>query len=327
MERVKLVSWNQDRLEALVALWNAEICCDFPMRESLFLQNSFQDQNLFYDGSCIAIDQHNHVIGFIIAKKWQEQIDIEMNREAGWIQAISVASTHRRQGIGSALLSRAEAAFQESAMKKVFIGRDPYHYFPGIPCEYEYVKEWFSRKGYVNNGKDYDVICSYDSHEQSVLPMKDGVEFTLLKEEEQEKLISFLHRCFPGRWEYEAMEYFKRGGTGREFIVLKKKDDIIGFCRINDEKSPLIAQNVYWAPLFDEPLGGIGPLGVDGAERKKGYGLAIVEAGIHFLRERGITKIVIDWTGLIDFYKKLGYLPWKTYCKYSKDLLIPQESV
>lgn len=82
----------------------------------------------------------------------------------------------------------------------------------------------------------------------------------------------------------------------------------------------MIAQNVYWAPIFAEPLGGIGPLGIDQNERGNGYGLAVVQAGIYFLRTRNIKRIAIDWTGLVDFYGKLDYQVWKGYQKYSKQL-------
>ena len=82
----------------------------------------------------------------------------------------------------------------------------------------------------------------------------------------------------------------------------------------------MIAQNVYWAPLFNGKLGGIGPLGVDSAERGNGYGIAIVEAAIAFLRSRDIKNIVIDWTGLVGFYRKLDYEVWKGYTSYRKVL-------
>ena len=32
------------------------------------------------------------------------------------------------------------------------------------------------------------------------------------------------------------MKYFEMNGTGREFLVVKKKGQIIGFCRINDSE-------------------------------------------------------------------------------------------
>lgn len=55
-------------------------------------------------------------------------------------------------------------------------------------------------------------------------------------------------------------------------------------------------------------------------ERGNGYGIAIVQAAIAFLRNRDIKHIVIDWTGLVDFYRKLDYEVWKGYTSYRKEL-------
>jgi GNAT superfamily N-acetyltransferase/predicted GNAT family N-acyltransferase len=317
---LKLINWDIQRLKELVALWNSEIGTQFPMRDVLFIQNSFEDKNILPSGSFIAVNNENQVIGFIVAKCWQENIDVHMNPEVGWIQVLLVKSSERRKGIGSALLEKAEKALLERNIKKVHIGRDPWHYFPGIPKHFEEAINWFEKRNYLSGYQEYDLIRHFQDQPNSFNPDQYDVQFSLLQKEEKQEFLSFLHRCFPGRWEYEAIHYFHRGGTGREFVVIKKNGHIIGFCRINDPNSPFIAQNVYWAPLVDKPLGGIGPLGIDKNERKNGYGLAIVEAGISYLQERSIHNIVIDWTGLVDFYGKLDFKIWKEYQQLSKDL-------
>lgn len=317
---MQLITWSEEYLEGIVNLWNEEVGEQFPMRKELFKQNSFDDENILLDGSSLVVSDSGDVIGFIVTKTWNEPEVVEMAHEVGWIQVLLVDSAYRNQGIGSALLEKAEKALKTKGVKLIKIGADPWHYFPGIPQEYGTVQKWFESKGYSSSGQEHDLLGQYDSSEKALLPQRNGVTFTLLKEHEKEQLLAFLKRCFPGRWEYEAMKYFQKGGTGREFVVLKRGHDIIGFCRINDERSPFIAQNVYWTPLFKAELGGIGPLGVDRAERKKGYGIAIVEAAITYLRERDIQQIVIDWTGLVDFYGKLGYGVWKSYEKYAKKL-------
>lgn len=317
---MRFIPLERNRLKELTALWNKHLGHTFPMRDELFEQNSFQDKNVCYKSSQMAVNEHDQLIGFIIAKKWQEDINVAMSETTGWIQVLLVDQEARGQGIGSKLLTHAESKLIESGAKQILLGRDPYHYFPGIPSDDEDTAEWFEAKGYVNQGTEYDLIRNYTGDDGKTLPKMDGVEFTLLEQQDKDEFLSFLHRCFPGRWEYEAIRYFQKGGTGREFTVLKKNDRIIGFCRINDAASPYIAQNVYWAPLFDEELGGVGPLGVDEQERGQGFGLAIVEAGIAFLRKRDIRRIVIDWTGLVDFYKKLGYHPWKSYRSYQKEV-------
>jgi len=155
---------------------------------------------------------------------------------------------------------------------------------------------------------------------KSEMPQLDGVDIEIASIQDKEELLRFMNQVFPGRWEYETIRYFQKGGTGREFVLLKKAGKVIGFCRINDDQSPVIYSNVYWAPLFSEPLGGIGSLGVDPVERGNGYGLAAVLAGIATLRSRGINRIAIDWTAIVDFYGKMGYQIWKEYRKYRKTL-------
>ncbi|HWO75015.1 MAG TPA: GNAT family N-acetyltransferase [Bacillus sp. (in: firmicutes)] len=317
---MKIVSWDKEHIDDAIALWNKEIGKQFPLRKDLFIQNSLEDENVCFDGSSMAFDDNESVIGFIIVKKWKESLNVPMNPEVGWVQVLIVDSKHRNQGIGTKLLEKAENHLKKSGIKTLHLGRDPWHYFPGIPNDYEQVKQWFERRGYLFKGHEYDLICQYSNHTLDPLPDDKAVSFSILSLEEKEDFLEFLHRCFPGRWEYEAIHYFKKGGLGREFVVAKKNERIIGFCRINDEKSPFIAQNVYWSPLFEEELGGIGPLGIDQNERKNGYGLAIVKAAVHFLRQRAVKQIVIDWTGLVEFYGKLGYKPWKSYAQYAKSL-------
>ncbi|MFC4803219.1 GNAT family N-acetyltransferase [Neobacillus sp. GCM10023253] len=317
---MRYIPWDIEKLPQLVNLWNSEIGAEFPMTGKLFKQNSFDDENILPQGSCMAIDDQDQLAGFIVSKTWREKINIPRDGQTGWIQVLIVRSSSRGQGVGSALLKRCESALRESGCKKVFLGRDTHHYFPGVPIEYEITKKWFEQKGYQAAGTESDLIHHYQTDEKSALPELTDVQISLLTENEKEPFLSFLQRCFPGRWEYEAHHYFRCGGNGREFVVLKKAGDIIGFCRINDPDSPFIAQNVYWASLFQEPLGGIGPLGIDRAERKKGYGLAIVEAAVSILRDRKINRIVIDWTGLTEFYGRLGFKVWKEYQQYYKEL-------
>lgn len=316
---VRLIRWDIDRVKELVELWNDELGEDFPMREELFVQNSFNDENICFEASQIAINEDNQVIGFIVAKRWQEQLNVNMPKKTGWIQILLVQKAYRRKGIGTRLLHHAETLLTENGMKEIWLGRDPWHYFPGIPEDKADVEKWFANQGYDKQGHDYDLINHYKNTTTELPAVKDA-RFSILQENEQDQFLEFLHRCFPGRWEYEALHYFAKGGTGREFVILKKEQKIIGFSRINDHQSPLIAQNVYWAPLFKEPLGGIGPLGIDATERKQGYGIAIVEAAISYLRKREVNNIVIDWTGLTDFYGKLGYDKWKGYVSYKKSL-------
>ncbi|SDN56831.1 Acetyltransferase, GNAT family [Psychrobacillus sp. OK028] len=315
---MKLIPWNRERVDELVSLWNKELSIDFPMRKELFIQNSFADVNVLEQGSFIAEDSNGKVIGFVVSKMWQENTPVVMDSKRGWIQVLLVDSEHRGIGIGTSLLKHAEAALIENGAEVLQLAGEPFHYFSGIPDEYSEVQRWFEKFGYYNKINTFDLINHMSK--KYPFPENSSASFAVLSIKEKEDFLSFLKRCFPGRWEYEAIKYFEMGGTGREFVVAKKNGNIIGFCRMNDALSPSIAQNVYWSPLFEQEIGGIGPLGIDPKEQKQGYGLEVVEAAMAYLQGRDINTIIIDWTILVEFYEKLDFKPWKKYGIYLKEL-------
>lgn len=51
------------------------------MREKLLLQKSFENEKVIHIASSVALDKNGNVIGFILAKAWQEKINVNMNKE------------------------------------------------------------------------------------------------------------------------------------------------------------------------------------------------------------------------------------------------------
>lgn len=304
----------------IVDFWNRNIGAEFPMTIELFRQNTINDEFVCQKSSGIITNEYGNIIGLIIAKKDLKNKVTKSEKKTGWVQFILVDKDVRKQGVGSKLLEHVEMNFKKYGIREVFLGRDPHHYFPGIPAEYQEVIDWFETKSYKDNGTEYDLINRYQKNNEIKIPSINNVTFSLLDNYDHKEMLSFMRKEFPGRWTFELNEYLKIGGQGREFVVIKEDDKIIGFCRINDKDSPIIASNIYWSSLIDQDLGGVGPLGIAAEKRGLGYGIAIVEAGIAFLRKRDIKTIVIDWTGLVDFYKKLNYEPWKKYVSYSKEI-------
>lgn len=266
-------------------LWNEEWGHAFPMRERLLEQNVLQDRNVLEAGSRVAIDEKTGgIAGYVVAKLWQDvTVDVDPVKEKGWIHSLLVASSYRNRGLGNSLLTIAESALQNEGVRQVELGND-FHMrvFPGVPEPCEAASAWLKKRGYTRQTAVFDLFRDYETGQPDPLPQHGDVRFRLLKAEEADAFNAFMRRCFPG-WVYQTLHYWLRGGDGREFVVCEKDGDIIGFCRINDSHSPLLAQNVYWSPLFDQELGGIGPLGIDERYRGYGYGLDIVKAGIHFL--------------------------------------------
>ncbi|GMX60123.1 GNAT family N-acetyltransferase [Paenibacillus elgii] len=315
---------GEDRIAAMAELWNQEWSESFPIREQLMRQNVFGDRNLLKSGSWMAIDRvTNRLLGFVTSKVWQDRKSgMTFDADTGWIQALVVDREARGCGIGGELLVRAESALRKENVMQIAIG-DDFHkrFFPGIPADNPETKQWLERKGYSGSELSYDLLNEYKENEQIDRSETDGAVFRLARPDDRDDLVDFMKRCFPGRWEYQIRQYWELGGTGREFLILVDGNNaIIGFCRLNDDQSPVLAQNIYWASLFTERLGGIGPLGIDERFRGRRYGFSIVQEAIAVLRERGVRKIVIDTTPYLDFYGKLGFRPWKSYWRMQRVL-------
>ena len=96
---------KKDRLKQLTKLWNKNLGNEFPMTDKLFEQNSFQNKNVCYKSSLIAVDGRDRIIGYIIAKRWQEDCDVVISETIGWIQVLLVDQDACGEGIGSKLLA------------------------------------------------------------------------------------------------------------------------------------------------------------------------------------------------------------------------------
>lgn len=300
----------------ITEFWNREIGDSFPLREELWEQNTFDELNLMED-ACVAFGEAGQLAGFIVAKRFMEQSEAAMQQEVGWITCLLVGRVARRQDLGERLLRHAEDCFSLAGIKEIRLGRDPWHFFPGVPAEDIETAGWFERRGYRRESLESDLLREVNG--QAAYELTNPPEhFRVLEREELPELVEFLAINFPGRWHYEALRYLETRAGGQEFIGFYIEGKLKGFCRINDLGSPLIAQNVYWAPLFTCDLGGIGPLGIDRSVRGHQYGLDLVKAAANELMGRGSEAIVIDWTQLVPFYEKLGFQVWKQYITMAK---------
>jgi len=242
-----------------------------------------------------------------------------MASHIGWIQCLVVKESARNRGIGTHLLRHVEEAFNKLKLSEVRLGRDPWHYFPGIPLEDKQTIKWFEKQGYSKDTIETDLTKVVK--EQPLYTLTNSPEhFRVLTKDDLPSLLKFLEQSFPGRWHFEAIHYIINNGSGRDFMGFFHDNELQGFCRINDSQSPVIAQNVYWSELFEGELGGIGPLGINRSVRGNNYGLDLVKAAANELISRNVSHIVIDWTQLVPFYEKLEFTTWKQYQTMAKSI-------
>ena len=298
--------------DKIIQLWNDEYGFIFPITNELFQRNI---SNAYTDGSLVVV-VNNEPIAFCISKIWDDQYFINGYDEIGWINLIYVHPKFRKQGIGTKLLETIEIEFKKLNKNIYYVGRDYLNFFPALPHDMKNSLEWFKKRGYETSYCTYDLRCENKEFKPII---NKQLDFRCGTINDKNQIIDFINRNWPGRWTKEAVDYFNNDGTGSEYLLCLEDNKIIAFAKVcyPNTNTILISYSHTWHNRFDA-LGGIGPLGVDKEYRGRHIGHDIVAFAKNILLESNVSDIVIDWTGLLDFYRPFGFEVWKSYYYLSK---------
>lgn len=316
---------NYKNYDELYTMWNEEFGFIFPISKDLFDKNIYNYGEGVFNTSFVAVE-NKEVMGFIIGKTWENKFDVPSYEEIGWISLLYVKPEYRKQGIGSTLLNKIEEIFKKSNKQTINLGKDYFNFFPGLPVDLKYYRDWFQKRGYSINYDTNDLIKRIDKNTKKEIlkPYKDGKEYTIRRANinDLDKLSELIKNNWPGRWHAELLDYIKKGGTGYEYMIcLDESKNVCGFCKVCDYTTPTIltSYSLNFKNRF-ERIGGIGPLGVDVNFRKRNIANNILKTIINELIDNKVTDIIIDWTNLMHIYRKYGFEIWKSYTYVHKNI-------
>lgn len=259
---------------------------------------------------------NNQPVGFVLASALPNDPPTSPP-QVGWIDALAVLGNHQKHGIGTELLTWAEDWLRAQGCTRFRLGGSLHPFTPGYPTELGNA-DFFLKRGYVErpgNAHVWDVardLADYAHAAYSITallrPARPGDETALA---------DFFAREFPGRWRYEFQEFLRERGRLSDYVLLCTERGIDGFARLTFEHSERPLDRFYMHRL-PRPWGQLGPIGVSQDVRGKGYGGALLDAGLRYLREQGVRGCVIDWTDLVDFYGKFGFKPYREYAILGK---------
>lgn len=302
---------KQEQLLSVLKLWNDEVGLVYPITEKGFNQNivSYSNKKVM-----LAYDE-DKLVGFIILKQFSDEF-LPSYEEDVFISLFFVHKKYRKQGIGSKLLDFAK---ENSEGKNLVIGKEIYNFFPGVPTDFDNLTDvWLQKRGFEGVRYTHDLIAR---NPKSFEIKNQNIKFKYCLNDDKNRLISFLRKNNWNRWAFEAKDYFNKKTIKDENAYLigeNEKDEIVCFCRINWKDMDIVAYNVTWQDRFTN-LGGIGPLGVDKEYRKTGLGGDIISKAIECLKEKNVSEIMIDWTGLMELYRKYNFEVWKSYKYMTKE--------
>ncbi len=304
---------NPAHLSAVVSLWNTACGPDLSITLR-FAAYNLQPAAGGVQAGCMAVD-HDTTVGFVLCSALPSD-PATSPPELGWMDAIAVLPHARGQRIGSQLVAWAEDWLREARCTRMRLGGSLRPFVAGYPVELGN-EEFFRRRGFeVRAGGEYVWDVARDLGQYALETFRWNVSNALVirpaQNGDEKALLEFFRREFPGRWRLKFERFLYNGGRLSDWMILLTERGVDGFARLTFEDS-LQPLERFYPQRLPRPWGQLGPIGASQDRRGQGYGSALLDASLLHLRERGVRGCVIDWTGLLEFYGKFGFKPYRQY--------------
>lgn len=311
---MQLRPFQPSDIDALAQLWADDMGPDWPLSPQVTEQRVFCSRHFIPRDACLALDG-GRPVGVCVVRTCQEPLEADgMMPQRGFINLLVGANMAAKLQ----LLDWAVDELLHRGVKTVAFGSDPFHLFPGVPEAKVELQELLESRRFTLGGSAWDVhrdISDYRLPERVSQTMASRPDLTIapVQPDQLEALLDFFTREFAGRWRYEALCRLQAEGNGDGILVAQVGDRIEGFCQIYNGKAKIVGSSQLWAGTKQAVFGGLGAIGCSKSVRGQGIGFALLCIGVDILRQQGVTEMGIDWTGLLDFYGKIGFKPWRRY--------------
>lgn len=313
---VQRIDFRHADFDALLGLWRRFYPERYWIDEAVFRRCTVDSPLFDWGSSCIAVAD-DKVVGFVAIKRAASRFYRCADRDAVHISAIAFDTPED----GLDVMAHAKGVLTERGHTKLVFGQDSDHIFPGCPTDVRRLVSFLLVEGFVGEGQVHDLERDLRPYVNPVKPVA-GAELRMLTPQDTDSLNSFLSSTFPGRWHYDTRQKISAEGIDSAVFGLLLEGRVEGFAVIQSFGHMRPCNGCIWRHDLGEKWGGLGPIGVATAVRGKGLGNALLGGALSELRERGVERCIIDWTGLVDFYGKHGFEVTRTYdC-----LMLPLES-
>jgi GNAT superfamily N-acetyltransferase len=284
-----------DSMKDVINYWNKEYEFSYPLTKRIYEEKFLECEYTDFSGSYSLYNEYDY-IGTIVLKIYNG--DDPRFIENAYISFIYIQPKYRGQGYGTKLINDCVRKAKENKKHYLLTGTDFDNFLSGVfDLNNQITHQFFILNKFQQVGKNFNLIC----RKEQIID-NDEYLYRVVKDEiERQNVLEFVKKNFALRWYNDIKNCLKE-----EFIVALEKNKIIGFVRISDPSYPKLFNSTLLYPLYKK-LGGVGPLGIDQEKRGLGIGKRIVQHAINTLFTRGCSDIIVDWTGLIDFYKKCGF--------------------
>lgn len=310
-EKVLIRPYNPNlHARALLPLWQAALGDTWPMRDDL-LRRLLTDHRYYRAGDHLVAVVGEQLIGFV-----GTQVDrsvAETQDRSGGIAVVLVHPDWQRQGIGTRLHEAALRQLRQEGVTSLRLGGGgAYRFWPGVPTDLPGAYEFFAACGWPPEPerRSSDLVRDLSDFQMPTAMSdrlaRERVTVRPARHEEVEDVLAFEWQHFPG-WAPAYVYTAQLGDFQNLLVAFDEAKGIVGTLMLHTPTSCWLGANITWKTMLGDTLGGISAVGVAESERGRGIGIGMVAVGCEVLRSRGVANSHIDWTGIVDFYGKLGY--------------------
>lgn len=311
---MEIVCFEQKYEEKVVQFWNETMVHD-QIDIEIFRKQILFDEN-FRSELCLLMMDGTEPAGFLLGMKRKiPYLDRGLEPERGWINVMFVGKQYQRQGIGTALVKRAEETLKSLGAKSITLAAySPNYFFPGIDVNgYKDAVHFFEALGYQKgepafsmekNLQDFSIAPEWK--EKLRKAEKDGFEFRDFQWKDSLELLEFLGKNFGGGWKRNALRAMQAGNAEDVITVVLHQEKIVGFAMRQIDGNPMR----------------FGPIGVCEAVRNAGIGGILFEIKQQEMHSKGISRLFFLSTDIPGrrFYERHGVRVFREYRKYAKVL-------
>ncbi len=255
-----------------------------PISQARFVRQVLLDPN-YRDGGSVVAREGDEVAGYCLALARQVPLEnAPSDAGRGYVTLIAVRPEHRRRGIGSRMLERAEAYLREQGRQEAWVSPyAPGYFVPGVDAASEDALGFFACHGYAEVYRPLAMEAPLWSlqvpawvrdreGERTVRYLPYTPELTL-------PLLRFAQEHFPGDWVRvvrETMGQIVTGENPARLFVAVQDGEVLGFSHFENER--------------------FGPIGVAPPARGRGIGQVLMFRTLQAQREAGFRAAWFLWS-------------------------------
>lgn len=283
--------------DAFLESWNKEFHKQYPLSKRMLQEYAIDSNYVLQDESYILFDKETYV-GCIVVKTAENTL--EKYQSVLFVSLIHVAPSYRNRGIATAMLKELEGKKASYHKKSLYLGGDMECFFPGVfVLDNPTTHNFFFAYGFKKVYKSYNL---WTNQQRKISFKHPDITFHVAKtKNEKNEILKCIKSNFSYRWYLDAKDHSTSG-----FVYATLDNQVVGFvkCAKLEDKKLSNGLNTY---LRYQNLAAIGPLGVIEAVRSKQIGKSLVMFAVDYLFTCGASDVIVDWTGLIEFYQKCGF--------------------